>query len=273
MVRVRQGEIVAQFALDELTAGTIFSFLQAHRREIDAAFADAPAWRTAGTRTHEIEVRRPADITTEQAWPEYFDWFVRQLSAFQHALWPLVGRLPPSGGTRQWDEGSFFSELAAYTPSALAPARELLRWSQANMSMVEWGHGKRYGSFVPRARREGRLYGPFSVWTNGTFILRFAGLKKEWPFDEPAVRLDLLERVNLLPHLRPPCMRRSTPPSHSPAHSRPSRRATRPLLRRPDLAPDHDQVALGAAPTSVRRSSRPCRLASCAEPAQRSRLT
>jgi hypothetical protein len=201
MVRVRQGEIVAQFALDELTAGTIFSFLQAHRHEIDAAFSDAPAWRTAGIRTHEIEVRRPADITDTQAWPEYFDWFLRQLSAFQQALWPFVGRQPPAGSKRQWDEESFFAELAASTPTAVAPARELLRWSQANMSVVEWGHGKRYGSFVPRARREGRLYGPFSVWTNGTFILRFAGLKKEWPFDQPAVRLSLLERVNLLPHV------------------------------------------------------------------------
>ena len=201
MVRVRQGEIVTQFTLDDITASTIYSFLQAHRSDIDPAFAETPQWRMAGVRTHEIEVRRPADIADEQEWPRHFDWFLRQLGTFQRVLWPLVGRVPLTGDTRQWDERSFFAELASHTPTAAAPARDLLRWSQANFPIIDWGHGKRFGSFVPRARRQGRLYGPVSVWTSGVVILRFADLKKEWPFSEESLRLDLLERMNGIPHL------------------------------------------------------------------------
>ena len=204
MVRVRQGEIVTQFALDGITASTIYSFLEAHRRDVDAAFSEAAQWRTAGVRTHEIEVRKPADIADKQEWPRHFDWFVRQLGAFQHALWPLVGRLPPTGNSREWSEPSFFAELDAHTPSAVAPARELLSWSQANMPVIDWGHGKRFGSFVPRVRRQGRLYGAVSVWTSGAVILRFADLKNEWPFCEASLRLELLERLNRVPHFSLP---------------------------------------------------------------------
>jgi hypothetical protein len=204
MVRVRQGEIVTQFALDGMTASTIYSFLKSHHREVDAAFSEVAQWRTAGIRTHEIEVRRHADIADKQEWPQHFDWFVRQLAAFQHALWPLVGRLPPTGTSRQWNEHSFFAELEAHTPPAVIPAREVLRWSQANMPLIDWGCGKRFGSFVPKARRQGRLYAAVSLWTSGAMVLRFADLKKEWPFCEASLRLDLLERFNRVPHLSLP---------------------------------------------------------------------
>ncbi len=39
-------------------------------------------------------------------------WLRRQLEVFQRALWPFVGRVPPTGARRQWDEPSFFGELA-----------------------------------------------------------------------------------------------------------------------------------------------------------------
>lgn len=204
MVRVRQGAIATQFALDDITASTIFSFLKAHRADIDSAFSGVPQWRTAGVRTHEIEVRTEADLTSRCDWSRYFAWFVEQLEAFQTALWPLVGRVPPAGDNRPWDEESFFAELGLHTPSAVAPARELLRWSQVNMSLVQWGRGKRFGSFVPTVRRQGRLHNAVSVWTNGTVVLRFADLKRESPFCDASLRAEFLHRLNRVPHFSLP---------------------------------------------------------------------
>jgi hypothetical protein len=204
MIRVRQGEIGVQLALDDITASTIFSYLETHRATIDSAFPKTPQWRRVGTRTHEIEVRRPADIARRDEWQGYFAWYLLQLESFQRVLWPLVGRVPYPGQSRQWDRESFFTELESHTPSAAAPARRLLEWNEHNMSLVQWGHGRRFGSFIPRARREGRLYDAISVWTSATVSLRFADLKKEWPFSDEALRLELLRRFNRVPHVSLP---------------------------------------------------------------------
>lgn len=200
MIRVRLGEIGTQFALDDATASTIFSFLQTRRSHIDAAFAEELQWRSVGSRTHEIEVRRPADLGKEREWSEYFAWFGQQLGAFQDTLWPLVGRVPPAGEKGTWDEQTFFASLAAYNPTSVGAARELLDWSAAKMPSVYWGHGRRFGSFAPGIRRQGTVHSVVSVWTDGTAMVRFGALKKTPLFCREALRVELLGRLNDVPH-------------------------------------------------------------------------
>ena len=52
ILNVRAGEMGVRFRLNEPNADTVFSFLQAHRGEIDAAFDTPLAWRPGdGART------------------------------------------------------------------------------------------------------------------------------------------------------------------------------------------------------------------------------
>ena len=200
MARVRKGEIGVQLTLDDFAAATIFSFLGELRASIDAAFEVPPIWRTPTLRAHEIEVRRPADIGDRDVWPELHRWLMEQLVAFRTALHPYLGWSPPAGEKRQWDETLFFADLGRFNPAAVSPAQALLDWSRSSMPDIYWGRGRQFGSFVPGLRRRGRVHSVISVWTSGTVVPRFAALKTAPPFDDEALRAELLARFNGVPH-------------------------------------------------------------------------
>jgi hypothetical protein len=200
MARVRKREIGVQFTLDDPAASTIFSFLSAHRDEIDRHFAAAPVWRAPTARAHEIDVRRCADLTDRSSWPDLLGWLGEQLVAIRLALHPFLGSVPAAGRKRQWNESLFFDDLQRFNPATAAPARALLDWSRATMPDIYWGRGRQFGSFVPGLRRRGRVHTVVSVWTSGTLVPRFAVLKGAPPFDDEALRAELLERLNRVPH-------------------------------------------------------------------------
>ena len=201
LVNVRQGEVCVRFRLKDANADTVSSFLRAHRDRIDGAFEAPPAWRNGG-RSHVIEQRRAADVLDSGSWPEAMSWLRRQLQDFQRALWPLVGRVPPAGARRRWDEGRFFRELTMWNPGCLVPAQTLLTWASDRGEDVQWGSGGQCGSFAPAIVCHGVAYRLVSVGTDGTLRLLFTALRDTPAFAARERRLEVLSRVNGLPHVR-----------------------------------------------------------------------
>ena len=199
MVRTRDGEIGSQFALDDLTARTVYALLADHREEIDAAFGRPLAWRVVSERMHEIEVRRPADLERRDEWPELFAWLADNLDGLAEALGPFVGRSIPVPHQGDWDEDSFFAALAEHNPAAAGPARQLLEWGRSSLPHLYWGHGKQVGSFMAGILRSGIEHSVVSVWTDGLLCLRFQALGRTPAFATEAMRAELLDRFNEVP--------------------------------------------------------------------------
>lgn len=196
MIRVRLGEISVKYTLNDADADTVFSFLRAHRQEADAGFEQAPTWRPGGANSHVVEIRRPGDLLDFEAWPGQFGWLRRQLETFQLALWSLVGRVPPGGERRHWDQESFLRELCTWNPASLGPANAILDWALAHGAIVSWGSGRQCGSFSPTIPNRGFPYQLVSIRTDGTVVLLFRQLSNSPVFHETARRLDALERLN-----------------------------------------------------------------------------
>jgi len=199
MIRTRDGEIGSQFALDDLTARTVFTFLDEHRQEVDEAFGQPLARRVVSDRMHEIELRRPAGLERRDDWPELFAWLAGNLDAFAGALGPFVGRSNPTAHHGDWDDPSFFAALGEHNPRAAGPARQLLEWGRASLPHLRWGHGKQCGSFTPGVLRSGIEHSVVSVWTDGLFCVRFGALAKTPAFAAEAMRAELLDRLNEVP--------------------------------------------------------------------------
>ena len=101
--------------------------------------------------------------------------------------------------TRQWDEASFFQELAAKGSSAAVDAaRAILNWSSTKASSIWWGQGKELGSFVPVFEYGDKEAYFFAVWTNGNVEIYFQHLQRRPPFDREENRLELMRRLNLI---------------------------------------------------------------------------
>jgi hypothetical protein len=103
-------------------------------------------------------------------------------------------RKRPEG--RQWDEGSFFQELAAKRGAdEVAAARQILEWAKARMSRIWFGRGQNNGSFIPVYDQNGIGQQSFAVWTYGTVEISFYWNSKP-PFNSEDKRRDLLRRLN-----------------------------------------------------------------------------
>jgi hypothetical protein len=101
-----------------------------------------------------------------------------------------------SGPTRQWDETSFFEDLARRADSnAVQAARALLQWARSRDIEVWWGQGKRDGSLVPIIRSGPIKTFLFTAWTYGKMEINFEYMTSG-PFADEAKRRELLERIN-----------------------------------------------------------------------------
>lgn len=101
-----------------------------------------------------------------------------------------------AGGSRRWDEPSFFAELERRSPDCVAVARRLIDWARARELDIWWGKGERMGSFFPMLRVAGTQHWTFSVWTTGTVEIQFQMMRERPPFDSEQERLALLRRLN-----------------------------------------------------------------------------
>lgn len=204
LLNVRHGEIGVRYRLNEAGADAVFAFLEKHRRAIDAAFDVPPTWRPGESSSHVIEVMRAADVAVRAGWAGHMRWLREQLEAFQGALWPFTGRVPPTGERRLWDEPSFLHELATWNPTCLAPATAVLRWAQWRGEHIQWGRGGQTASFAPATLHRGVGYQLAAVRTDGSIRLLFGRLKDLPPFTDRRRRLEILERLNRVPLLSLP---------------------------------------------------------------------
>jgi len=79
---------------------------------------------------------------------------------------------------RQWDEKSFFQELASRRSSDDAEvARNILEWAKNKLPRFWWGKGKQDGSFFPILDHNNISYYPIAVWTYGKVEIQFQWLK------------------------------------------------------------------------------------------------
>jgi hypothetical protein len=108
----------------------------------------------------------------------------------------LRKRTVDGGETRQWDEASFFSELAQRNGEQEAlVARRLLEWANKNGLRVWWGQGKKDGSFTPVYENKFGNNILFAVWTYGSVELQFQHMRKP-PFDQEQKRRELAMRLS-----------------------------------------------------------------------------
>ena len=96
--------------------------------------------------------------------------------------------------SRQWDEQSFFDELAKSSADSVAVARELLDWATKRELRIWWGKGKQWGSFFPMLDVGGVQHWTVSVWTGGTLEIQFGRMQTRQPFVEEPLRRALLSK-------------------------------------------------------------------------------
>jgi hypothetical protein len=103
-------------------------------------------------------------------------------------------------GRRRWDEQSLFEEILEKRGVDEARAgRELYDWAIARGWRPTFGSGRVDGSWVPVVEAHGREHYPIALYTNGWVEIQFQHLRHRAPFDDEAVRVELLEQVNGIP--------------------------------------------------------------------------
>ncbi|MBP8106518.1 MAG: hypothetical protein KBG20_06630 [Caldilineaceae bacterium] len=101
--------------------------------------------------------------------------------------------------SRQWEESSFFEELAVkHGTAAVEVAHAILDWAKPRVTRIYWGRGSQSGSFVPIFHHKGVDHQLFAVWTYGTFEVYFQHFAKKAPFDAVEARRALLQRLTAI---------------------------------------------------------------------------
>lgn len=107
----------------------------------------------------------------------------------------VKARRPRSG--RAWDEDSFFEALEDADADPLF-ARRLLDWARDREVEVVWGAGATYGTFRLRAVIDDKLARLTSIDTTGKMLWEPSTLRDIPPFDEEAMRLQIVHRLNAI---------------------------------------------------------------------------
>ena len=104
------------------------------------------------------------------------------------------------GSKRQWDERSFFEDLAQQrNPAEVGAARGILDWCQAQGLRIWWGQGRQHASFVPIFDSAGPSYQLFYVSATGPVEIYFQWYANKAPFTQETKRLELMHRLNEIP--------------------------------------------------------------------------
>lgn len=106
---------------------------------------------------------------------------------------------------RQWDEPSFFAEMAAlHGEGPTRTARQLLDWGTSRGLRIWWGKGAKSGSFFPMLRVNSVDHWTFAVWTYGTVEIQFQWMKDRGPFAPEDARRELRRRLIEIPGVQIP---------------------------------------------------------------------
>ena len=104
-----------------------------------------------------------------------------------------------SGGSqgRQWDEQSFFDEIANRNgEDALKAARSIFQWIAPKATRIWWGKGKKHGTFIPVVEVGNDKHLPFAVWTYGIVEIYFQYYRNHLVFNDEQKRIELMSRLN-----------------------------------------------------------------------------
>ena len=114
---------------------------------------------------------------------------------------------------RNWDEASFFQELALRSPeSVVNTARKILSWMEKNASKVVYGHGRVDGSITSYFFVNGLKLYPMTLSTQLKLVINFCDCMKP-PFDDEAKRKEWLDQLNAIPEVKLPSASISRYPS------------------------------------------------------------
>lgn len=98
---------------------------------------------------------------------------------------------------RQWDEQSFVADLRhKHGDDAVQVAEKIIAWAKERKLRLWWGKGSQDGSCYPMLDHNGEQYWLISFWTYGRLNVLFQQMATKPPFDDEALRVDLLRRVN-----------------------------------------------------------------------------
>ena len=98
---------------------------------------------------------------------------------------------------RTWNEESFFETLADRVPdSEVRAAKGIYEWVAKKQLRVWWGRGTVDGSFGAMLDTPESYHFTFVVQTPGRVQVQFAPMRNRPVFDDLALRLDLLGRLN-----------------------------------------------------------------------------
>jgi hypothetical protein len=101
---------------------------------------------------------------------------------------------------RQWDEKSFFAEIASRCGADTARiAKDLFDWVKEKQLDIWWGRGRYDGSFYPILRHNGYDYTLFAAWTHGALAFQFGNIQTRPVFNDENKRLELLNKLNEIP--------------------------------------------------------------------------
>lgn len=97
---------------------------------------------------------------------------------------------------RQWDEPSIYAEIERrFGPEQVKVAREIGSWINTHADRVWFGRGVQSGSMCAVFRSGNQDLYPLNLWTYGKVEVAFQTMQKH-PFDDPALRTELLHRLN-----------------------------------------------------------------------------
>ncbi len=156
------------------------------------------------------ELRRIIEFLNEQMDPaEVLAVEVRQyVGTGMKTLVPRVlgqtetARRKKGGGEKAtpWERPSFMNAVRASSGEATVKvAEELLDWITPQVSEVWFGSGAKLGGIVPYIRKGSTNYHVCRMTTHGRFVFCFDWLYKKPPFDNEAVRRELLAKINAIP--------------------------------------------------------------------------
>jgi hypothetical protein len=155
------------------------------------------------------ELRRIVEFLNEQMDPaEVLAVEVRQyVGKGMKTLVPRVlgqtesARGKKSGGKgTTWERPSFMAAVRASSgEAAVKVAEELLDWITPQVGEVWFGSGAKLGGIVPYIRKRDANYHVCRMTTHGRFVFCFDWLQKKPPFDNEAVRRELLAKINAIP--------------------------------------------------------------------------
>lgn len=112
-----------------------------------------------------------------------------------------------SGRGPRWTEAAFFAKLAERgDESERTVARALFDWARTSVTKIDFGSGTKMASFIPVLALGEQWFCPFRVFTGyrAAYMeipLGGSGMGAP-PFDDPAVKLELVHRLNAIPGIR-----------------------------------------------------------------------